>query len=160
MDALITRILTPEEAVEVYGALVLRTAYSLVKNQADAEDVAQDVFLNMLRKEPTFQSAEHQKAWLIRCTLNRAKSQFRSGWHRHTAPLEDIHAVPFDPQEHEVLDAVLALPVKYRQVIQLHYIEGYTTQEIAHILQRKQNTVLSQLARGRALLEKTLKGEF
>ncbi len=160
MDALVAEVLTPEEAVEIYGPLVLRTAYSLVKNVADAEDVAQDVFVNLLKKAPVFESAEHQKAWLIRCTLNRGKSHFRSAWHRHTVPLEERQEVPFTPQENEVLDAVLRLPVRYREVIQLHYIEGYTAAEIGKILGRKQNTVLSQMARGRELLKEMLKGEF
>lgn len=160
MDALVTEVLTPEEAVEVYGPLVLRTAYSLVKNMADAEDIAQDVFISMLKKAPVFEGAEHQKAWLIRCTLNRAKSHFRSGWYRHRAQLEESQTVPFTPEENEVLDAVLKLPVKYREVIQLHYIEGYTASEIGQILGRRQNTVLSQMARGRSMLQEMLKGEF
>lgn len=160
MEPLVTQVLTPEQAVEVYGSLVLRTAYSQVKNMEDAQDIAQDVFVNMLKKSPAFETAQHQKAWLIRCTINRSKSHFRSAWHRHRATLEESHAVPFEPQENEVSDAVLKLPMKYRQVIHLHYIEGYTTSEISQILGRRQNTVLSQMARGRAMLQKMLKGEF
>ena len=59
-----------------------------------------------------------------------------------------------------MLDAIRALPEKYRQVIYLHYIEGYSTAEIGQLLNRRQNTVLSQLSRGRNLLKHTLKGEF
>ncbi|EJX03244.1 RNA polymerase, sigma-24 subunit, ECF subfamily [gut metagenome] len=160
MDALATKILTPEEAVSFYGALVLRTAYGMVKNQQDAEDIAQEVFLNMLKRDPFFECPEHQKAWLIRCTLNRCKSHFRSVWQSRTDGLEDTLAIPFDPEENVVMDAVRNLPLKYRQVIYLHYIQGYATAEIASILNIKQNTVLSQLARGRKILEKTLKGAF
>ena len=160
MDALVTTVLTPEDAVEVYGPAVLRTAYGLLKNMADAEDVAQEVFLNLVKTAPEFESAQHQKAWLLRCAINRCKSHFRSAWIRRTAPLEESLAVPFSPEESTVMAAVMDLPVKYRQVIQLHYIEGYSTAEIAQILQSKQNTVISQLARGRAMLKETLKGEF
>ena len=160
MDTMVRAVLTPEQAVEVYGALVLRTAFGLVKNMADAEDIAQEVFLNLVKTEPSFESAEHQKAWLLRCTINRCKSHFRSVWQRRTDPLDETLPSPFTPEENTVLDAVAGLPLKYRQVIQLHYIEGYSTAEIAEILQIKQNTVLSQLARGRAILKDTLKGEF
>ena len=154
------RVLTPEEAVEHYGPLVLRTAFGLVKNLQDAEDIAQEVFLTLLKKDPAFDGPDHQQAWLLRCTINRCKSHFRSAWIRRSAPLDEHLSTPFTPAENTVLDAVAALPMKYRQVIYLHYIEGYSTAEIAALLDSKQNTVLSQLSRGRALLKDTLKGEF
>lgn len=160
MEALADSVLTPEEAVEVYSPLILRTAFGLTKNMADAEDIAQEVFLKMLKTAPAFENAEHQKAWLLRCTINRCKSHFRSVWQKRTDAMDENISVPFTREENDVLDAVAALPMKYRQVIQLHYIEGYSTAEIAEILQLKQNTVLSQLARGRSLLKSKLKGEF
>ena len=149
--------LSAEAAVERFGDTVLRAAFGLVKNPQDAEDIAQEVFLNLVRHAPEFESAEHQKAWLLRCTINRCKSHFRSAWVRRTAPLEEHLCAAFTPEESTVLDAVAALPLKYRQVIYLHYIEGYSTAEIAALLGTKQNTVLSQLSRGRALLKDKLK---
>lgn len=151
---------TPEAAVEQFGDAVFRAAFGLVKNSQDAEDIAQEVFLNLVRHAPQFDSAEHQKAWLLRCTINRCKSHFRSAWVRRSAPLDEHLSTPFTPAENTALDAVAALPMKYRQVIYLHYIEGYSTAEIAALLGLKQNTVLSQLSRGRALLKDTLKGDF
>lgn len=160
METAAPTILTAEEAVGFYGPLLVRTAYGLVKNMQDAEDIAQEVFLNMLRLSPAFESAEHQKAWLLRCTINRCKSHFRTVWQSRTEGLNESLSIPFTPEETTVLEAVGRLPMKYQQVIQLHYIEGYSTGEIAFILKRKQNTILSQLARGRALLKKELKGAF
>ena len=154
------RELTPEEAVEHYGPLVLRTAFGLVKNMQDAEDIAQEVFLTLLKKDPAFDGPDHQQAWLLRCTINRCKSHFRSVWQSRTDGLDETLSIPFTPAESEVMKAVRDLPMKYRQVIYLHYIQGYSTAEIAKLLELNQNTVLSQLARGRAMLKKTLKGEF
>ena len=154
------RVLTPEEAVEHYGPLVLRTAFGLVKNMQDAEDIAQEVFLTLLKKTPSFDGPDHQQAWLLRCTINRCKSHFRSVWQSRTDGLDETLSIPFPPAESEVMKAVGDLPMKYRQVIYLHYIQGYSTAEIAKLLELNQNTVLSQLARGRAMLKKTLKGEF
>ena len=151
---------TPEEAVEQFGDTVFRAAFGLVKNPQDAEDIAQEVFLNLVRHAPQFESAEHQKAWLLRCTINRCKSHFRSVWQSRTDGLDEGLSVPFTPAESEVMKAVGDLPMKYRQVIYLHYIQGYSTAEIASLLEMNQNTVLSQLARGRALLKNALKGEF
>ena len=160
MAAAADRVLNAEEAVERYGPLVLRTAFGLVKNLPDAEDIAQEVFLTLVKKAPAFDGPDHQQAWLLRCTINRCKSHFRSAWQRRTDALDENLSVPFTPAESEVMAAVASLPEKYRQVVQLHYIEGYSTGEIAAILRRNQNTVLSQLARARALLKETLKGEF
>ena len=155
------RVLTPEEAVEHYGPLVLRTAFGLVKNMQDAEDIAQEVFISYVKAKPAFESAEHEKAWLLRVTINRCKSFFRSAWQRKTTGLEDdFPDTPFTPDETAVVEAVNRLPKKYRQVIYLYYIEGYATGEIAAILEMPQNTVLSQLARARKLLKTALKGEF
>lgn len=154
------RVLTPEEALEYYGDMVLRTAFSLVKNPADAEDMAQEVFLTLVQRQPAFESPEHQKAWLLRATINRCKSHFRSAWQRRTEGLDETLAAPFTPAESGVLAAVEALPLKYRQVVYLHYIEGYSTGEIARLLGRSQNTVLSQLSRARAKLKDQLEGEW
>lgn len=160
MEQAAKAVLSPEPAVEYYGPMVFRAAYGLVKNQHDAEDIAQEVFISLLKSAPAFESPEHQKAWLLRCTINRCKSQFRSAWHRHTTAMDETLSVPFTTEENLVLQAVNALPKKYRSVMLLYYIEGYSTAETADILGLKQNTVLSQMARARAMLKKTLKGEF
>lgn len=153
-------VLTPEQAVEHYGPMMVRTAFGLVKNLPDAEDIAQEVFISLLKTEPAFESPEHQKAWLLRCTINRCKSHFRSAWQKRTTGLDENLSVAFTPNESGVMQAVFALPTKYRKVIYLYYIEGYSTAEVAQLLNLKQNTVLSQMARARALLKNTLKGEF
>lgn len=152
--------LCAQDALEAYGDMVLRTAYAMLKNRADAEDAAQDVFLALVKKDPVFASAEHQKAWLLRVTINRCNSLLRSVWHRRTQGLEEAFPeASFTPAETGVADAVNALPKKYRQVIYLYYIMGYDTAEIAALLHRPQNTVLSQMARARAMLKKTLEGD-
>ena len=150
----------PAEIVEAYADMVYRTAYGLVKNPADAEDVAHEVFLSLVRTKPSFESAEHQKAWLLRTTVNKCKDHFKSAWQRRTQGLDESFSVPFTPEESAVLDAVRALPDKYRTVIYLYYIEGYSAKEIAQLLGIPQNTVLSQMARARKLLKTALKGDF
>ena len=151
-----------EEILDKYADMVLRTALAMVKNRHDAEDVAQDVFVSLIRARPEFESAEHQKAWLLRVTINRCKSFLKSAWQRKTQALAETlpDDAPFTPAENAVLEAVNALPLKYRQVIYLYYIEGYSTAEVARLLELPQNTVLSQMARARRLLKTALKGEF
>ena len=150
-----------EEVLERYAATVFNAAYTMVKNREDAEDIAQDVFLSYVKARPAFESVAHEKAWMLRVTINRCKSFFRSAWQKKTTALEeDFPAASFTADELAVVDAVNRLPKKYRQVIYLYYIEGYATDEIASMLSIPRNTVLSQLSRARKLLKTALKGEF
>lgn len=144
-----------------YGDMILRLAFSCMKNLPDAEDVLQDVLLKVLEKEPEFESDEHQKAWLIRVTVNICRSQLRSPWRRHKE-LEETDA--FFAEEsgwlegNEVLEAVMALPEKYREVIHLFYYEDYSVGQIAALLGKKEATVRSLMFRARTILKDKLKG--
>ena len=73
---------TPEQLVQDYGDMVYRLAYAQTRSRHDAEDVFQDVFLQAVRRRPQFENREHEKAWLIRVTLNCLKSQWRAATRR------------------------------------------------------------------------------
>ena len=145
------------QEVERWGDMVYRLALARTANVPDAEDVFQEVFLRYFRHEDKFQSDEYRKAWLIRCTVNRAKSLLVSPWKQRTVPLETAEEVGVEDDYREVYAAVLALPPKYRTVIHLHYFEGLSVAEMAEMLHTAEGTVKSQLSRGRALLRETLK---
>lgn len=147
-------------AVERWGDLVWRLALARTANVSDAEDVFQEVFLRYFRHEDRFGSDEHRKAWLIRCTVNRAKSLLASPWRRRTVPLETAAQVGVEDEYREVYSAVLSLPAKYRTVIHLFYFEGLSIAELAAALGCAEGTVKSQLSRGRALLREALKEEI
>ena len=143
--------------VERWGDMVYRLALARTASVPDAEDVFQEVFLRYFRHEERFQSDEHRKAWLIRCTVNRAKSLAVSPWKQRTVPLETAAEVGVEDDYREVYAAVLSLPGKYRAVIHLHYFEGLSVAEMAEMLHTAEGTVKSQLSRGRALLREMLK---
>lgn len=151
---------TADVLLDRYGDMILRLAFSCMKNLPDAEDVLQDVFLKILEKNPAFESEEHRKAWLIRVAVNICRSRLRSPWRRHKeleeadAFLEEVDWL----EGNEVLDAVMALPEKYREVIHLYYYEDYSVGQIASLLGRKEATVRSLMFRARAILKNTLKG--
>lgn len=148
-------------AVEQYSDMIKRICLYHLKNAADTEDVFQAVFLKYLLYEGEFENAEHEKAWLIRVTVNACKDHLKSMFRRTYVSLEDLgEAAALPPEQHEVLDAVLALPAKYKDVIYLHYYEGYSAGEIGRILGKKENTVYSLLSRGRAMLKETLGGDL
>ena len=143
--------------VERWGDMVYRLALARTASVPDAEDVFQEVFLRYFRHEEKFQSDEHRKAWLIRCTVNRAKSLTASPWRKRTLPLETAEEIGVEDDYREVYSAVLSLPGKYRAVIHLHYFEGLSVAEMAQTLHIAEGTVKSQLSRGRALLRDMLK---
>ena len=148
-------------AVEEYADMVRRVCFYHLKNQADTEDVFQNVFLKYMLYDEPFKSREHEKAWLLRVTINACKDYLKSFFRHNVISLESLSEMETEiPEDHrEVLEAVLSLPGKYKDVIYLHYFEGYSAAEIGTILSKKENTVYSLLSRGRAMLKKKLGGE-
>ena len=144
-------------AVERWGDMVWRLALARTARVPDAEDVFQEVFLRFFRHEDRLESDEHRKAWLIRCTVNRANSLWSAPWRRRCVPLETAAQIGVEDEYREVYAAVLSLPAKYRAVIHLYYFEGLSVTEMAKTLNLPEGTVKSQLSRGRALLRDMLK---
>lgn len=145
--------------VDEYSDLLLRVAFTYMKNISDAEDMVQEVFLKLLDKYPDFQDSEHKKAWLIRVTINQCKNRLKSVWFKRTQPIYDV-SLSYTDEDKFVMDAILELPIKYRSVILLYYYEGYSIREISNILGAKETTVSSQLQRARAKLKSKLKEDF
>lgn len=144
--------------VEKYSGLLLRIAYSYLSNLQDAEDMVQDTFIRVMQKHITFDNGEHEKAWLIRVTINHCKNHLRTAWYRKTMPLKED--IVFTQEESLVMEAISGLAEKYRSVIVLYYVSGYRINEIAELLKRKEATVSSQLQRARSHLKVTLKEDF
>lgn len=144
--------------VEQYSGLLLHIALTRTDCAADAEDVVQDAFLKLMTRAPRFRDGTHEKAWLIRTTLNLAHDLRRSTA-RRDLPLEEADNAEAEAAP-PLLSAVRALPDKYGAVIHLHYYEGYTIREIAKLLNLPAATVGTRLARGRERLKKLLEEEL
>ena len=150
---------TPEQLVRTYGDMVYRLAYAQTRSRHDADDIFQDVFLQVVRRRPQFASEAHEKAWLIRVTLNCLKSHWRAAWRRHDVPLDD--RIPFPAPEERALDEALRrLAPKYRAAVHLYYYEGYYAEEIARMSGEKPSTIRTRLTRARAQLREIMKGEL
>lgn len=151
--------MTLEQVVRAYADTVYRLAYAQTRSPSDADDVFQDVFLRYAEKAPVFQSEEHRKAWLLRVTINRCKSHFRSNWLRRIVPMEAAAcAAAPAPEAHPLDEALARLPAKYRTVVHLYYYENYTAAEIGEVTGQTASTVRSQLTRARAMLRELLEG--
>lgn len=173
-----------KETILQYSEMVYRLAYSLVKDRYDADDIYQEVFTNYIRKNPQFQSGEHEKAWFLRVTVNCCKNFWKSAWQSRTEGLvemvqkkgleetgtfrwqnrEDMLAGTEESTDKEaqnlaMIEQVKLLPEKYRIVIHLFYYEDMSVEEIGKALKSKPSTIRTQLTRARRLLKKRLKEE-
>lgn len=147
-------------AVDEYSDMVRRLCMLHLKNYADTEDIFQTVFLKYALSSVEFESKEHEKAWMIRVTINACKDLLKSFFRKHTVSIDQLIEEPAPvPQDHrEVLEAVLSLPKKYKDVVYLHFYEGYTAPQIGEILGKNVNTVYTLLTRAKKILKTKLGG--
>lgn len=153
--------------VETYADTILRVSYTYLHSTQDAEDICQDVLLKALNRAERFESAEHERAWIIRVAINATKDLLRRQSGRATVALDDI-AEPVAPtrateyeleaRSESVLERVMALPLEYREAIYLHYYEGCSIKQIAAIVHASESAVATRLSRGRSKLRTTLEG--
>lgn len=136
--------------VKTHSGSMLRAAYSVLKSTEDAEDAVQDAFLKLIQKKPNFKSSEHEKAWLLRVTINISKNMLKSASRNNLPVTEEIL---FSDEKSELITVVMSLPERYRTVIHLYYYEGYSIKETAAILKLPAATVGTRLARARNLLK-------
>lgn len=148
-----------ERLVETYSDLILRLSCTYLRSTQDGEDICQTVLLKLLTGEEAFQSPEHEKAWIVRATINACKDELRA-FRRRAVPLDEAADAPApEPPRSDVLDAVMALPGKYREAIYLFYYEGYPIKEIAALTGRSEAAVSAHLSRGRKKLLTMLGGD-
>lgn len=147
---------------EAYYSLVYRAAFTQLKSHADTEDVVQEVFIRLLRYQPDFKSIEHEKAWMIKTAMNLCKDVLKSKWHKDVIGMEQVPEsekqyfhVPF-LEEDETLWTVLELPESYKNCLYFFYYEDYSIKEIAKLLSLPENTVKTNLRRGREAVKNRL----
>ena len=148
-----------EYLAETYADAILRLSYTYLKNTHDAQDICQTVFVKLLTDPREFDTADHERAYILRMAANACKDLLKSPWRKRTCGLEACGEVPApEAADGSVLAAVEALPVHYRAVIYLYYYEGYQAAEIGKIPGIPTATVHTRLARGRAKLRELLGG--
>ena len=138
-----------------------RVCYAFMKNAPDAEDCTEDAFVKAMTCGVSFENERHERAWLTTTAMNICKDKLKHWWRKKVTGMdEDTEQIAAEPGEKsKVMEAVMAQPVKYKEVVWLHYYEGYQTDEIAAMLHRPPSTVRNQLRDARAKLKRTLGGE-
>lgn len=146
--------------VDLYADMILRISYQYLKQTYDAEDICQTVFLKYITNNLTFENPEHEKAWIIRTTINACKDHLRSAFFRRTVSLEKaaVVAAPAVP-DNWLLDAMKQLPEKYRICLYLYYYEEYSAREIASVMGVSESAVGQYLSRGRRKLRTMIADE-
>ncbi|MBK3496482.1 sigma-70 family RNA polymerase sigma factor [Viridibacillus sp. YIM B01967] len=155
-----------EEVIEAHGDYLLRVAYLYVKDLTTAEDIVQDVFIAYYKKQSQFKGDASLKTYLVKMTVNRCHDYLRS-WKRKRLTLMDKIIGKSDSKTPEYLvleaadlkrvtEALLQLPILYREVIILYYYQEINTVKIAEILNCPEATIRTRLQRARKLLHKQL----
>ena len=147
-----------EEKIRKYSNTVYRVAYSILKNETDAEDIFQETFIKFYKNIEKMKNEEYEKAWLIRVTINNCNMLLRKKKIRKEDEITEEIPDTYEEKE-DILKLVNNLPAKYRLVIYLYYYEGYKISEISKILKESEGTIKSRLSRAREYLEKMVKEE-
>ena len=142
--------------VDKYSSTLLKVAFTVLHDRAEAEDAVQETFISLMRTEPAFKDREHEKAWLIRVTINISRNMRKK--QSRIQPL-DLDVPEPEGKVNHVLETVLNLPEKYSTIVHLYYYEGYSLKEIGDILRLPAATVGTRLARARQILKKQLEGD-
>lgn len=148
-----------ESAVQKYGDVLFRLCLVMLGNPHDAEDAVQETAVKYMQRAPAFQSAEHEKAWLLRVAANRCRDMLRLKLRHPQTALDEIHQYADGPESCGILDALMRIPEKFRIVMLLHYAEGYRVEEIAKMIGRSPSAVKMRLQKGRRLLDEAYRKE-
>lgn len=151
---------SPQQAgrfVEAYADAILRLCLTYSLTREDAQDICQDIFLELMEDNRQFEDAEHEKAFVLRCAINACKDLLKSAGRRRTVPMDQAELVPAPEREDSSLpEAIRALPRHYGAVLCLFYYEGYSLDEIAKLCGCTPAAARKRLSRARKLLARRL----
>ena len=150
-----------DRLVEQYQVAVLRTCYLYLHDRSQAEDAVQETFVKVYQSLDSFKGNSSEKTWVFRIAMNTCRDMLRGRWFRFVDRRVDLSQLPeqtaqMEDGDKEIMEAVMALPVKLREVILLCSFEGMTTYEAAESLGITQQAVSSRLKRAKEKLKKEL----
>lgn len=145
-----------ENLVKEYSNMLFKICMVILCNEQDAQDVLQDTLCRYIEKAVDFCDKEHEKAWLIKVATNRCRDIHRHRMRHPCTDIEEVTAYCEVPEQSEALEVLVRLPDKLKIVIYLHYVEGYKSAEIAHMLGISVQAVKKRMQRGREELRAML----
>jgi len=141
-----------QPVIDRYASVLYRAAFTLLQNRQDAEDALQETLLRFITRAPDFHDEEHKKAWLIRVAINVSKDMLRYRNRHDYLPLDEFSETEMNSEQYGILEEVMVLPLIYREVILLYYIEDYPVRKISEILTVPESTVKKRLQYAREKL--------
>ena len=144
--------------------MLFRLALSYLQCSADAQDAVQDVFAAYLNDPLEFEDTDHEKAWFTTSVVNRSLDILRRKKVRRYVSIDEMAEVIAQPEEKaplaaDVMGYLAKIPEKNRAAVVLHYLEGYSVEEIAVMLDISEAAVKMRLNRGREALRKAMQRE-
>ena len=149
-----------EKTIEKYADMLYRLCFIMLKNESDAEDAVQETIIRRYQKSPAFRDDEHEKAWLIRVATNQCRDMLRLRNRYPQLEAEVLEKTASEETESGILEALAALPEKYRIVLTLYYVHECSVEEIARIICRTSSAVKMRLQKGRKLLSEKYRKEY
>ncbi|HEY4601727.1 MAG TPA: sigma-70 family RNA polymerase sigma factor [Cerasibacillus sp.] len=160
------RVQQIEQIMNMYGHDIKRLVYTYMKNEADTDEVTQDVFLTVYEKLSTFKGEASLRSWIYSIAINKCKDHLRS-WQVRNQRLKErlkqltLSTETLSPEQQllkqneidHLVTIIMMLPVKYREILILYYFQEFTTDEISNMLKLNPSTVRSRLSRGRKRLK-------
>ena len=156
--------MTVEELIDQHGDDILRLCLLYMGERQLAEDAFQETFLRAWRHLSAFRGESSAKTWLSHIAVNVCRDMLRTPWlrmRRSVRSVEEMEHLPAPDAtpRHELMDAIRALPDKYREVIVLVYVQDMKLREAAAQLRLPVPTVSTRLRRARARLAQLLSEE-
>ena len=152
-----------ERLVQTYQTQLRRLCCMILKDAHLAEDAVQETFLKAYLGMNRFRQESSEKTWLTRIAVNTCRDLLRSRWFRHIDLSVDIADLPeqacaCDPEDTALMDLVLRLPLKQREVVLLYYYQNMTMQEISETLHIAVSNISRRLESARKALRRQLEG--
>ena len=148
---------------ELYSDMLYRIAITQLGGSDDAMDAVHDIFLRFIDSAPVFSDSEHEKAWFIRAVINRCHDILRHKKVRNHLSVDEIQHIAHDDSQAQaqlqLRTALASIPEKYRIAVTLHYLEGFSVEEVASILRIGVSAVKMRLSRGREALKRNIEKE-
>ena len=137
-----------------YADMVYRVALSYLRSPQEAEDVVQTVFLKLLEGGITVYPGK-ERAFLTKITINHCKNLLSTARKHETIVLDEAVLLT-QPEDRDIFLAIMELPEKYRAVVSLHCIEGYSFREISEFLHIGISAVSMRLHRAKGILKEQI----
>ncbi|KAA0548390.1 sigma-70 family RNA polymerase sigma factor [Bacillus sp. BGMRC 2118] len=150
--------------IDQYGEDIKRLIYTYVKSYSQTDDLFQEFLISVYKNLDTFKEESLLKTWLYRIAINKCKDYLKSPIHR-------LFSIPFveylskneksaeqaaidKEKKDQFIEAILSLPIKYREVVILRYYKGLSIHEISVMLNCNESTIKSRILRGKEKLVK------